>query len=195
MTKFLSSTEAQMSLGFGGDIPTERLFFAVMPDAASAARIAELADGLRGDHGLEGRPLARERLHVTLHHLGDYAGLPPGLLAKAQQAAARVRLPAFEVCFDQVGSFSGSRQHPFVLRSEHGAELLHGLHRELVRCLQGVGGKPEPTFTPHLTLLYDKRRLPLQPVQPLRWLVREFVLVRSYLGQTRYQMEGCWALG
>jgi 2'-5' RNA ligase len=65
----------------------------------------------------------------------------------------------------------------------------------LARCLQGVGGKPEPTFTPHLTLLYDKRRLPLQPVQPLRWLVREFVLVRSYLGQTRYQMEGCWALG
>ena len=48
MTKLLSSTEAQMSLGFGGDIPTERLFFAVMPDAASAARIAELADGLRG---------------------------------------------------------------------------------------------------------------------------------------------------
>ena len=88
MTKFLSSTEAQMSLGFGGDIPTERLFFAVMPDAVTAARIAELADGLRGDHGLEGWPLACERLHVTLHHLGDYAGLPPGLLAKAQQAAA-----------------------------------------------------------------------------------------------------------
>ena len=114
---------------------------------------------------------------------------------KAQQAAARVRMPAFEVCFDQVGSFSGGRQHPFVLRSEHGADLLHDLHRELARCLQGVGDKPEPAFTPHLTLLYDKRRLPLQPVQPLRWLVREFVLVRSYLGQTRYQMEGCWALG
>ncbi|MBN8798219.1 MAG: RNA 2',3'-cyclic phosphodiesterase [Stenotrophomonas nitritireducens] len=195
MTKFIPSAEAQLSLGLGSDIPTERLFFAVMPDPATAWRIAELAEGLRGEHGLDGRPLARERLHVTLHHLGDYAGLPPSLLAKVQQAAARVRMPEFEVCFDEVGSFAGGRQHPFVLRSEHGADLLQGLHQELARCLQAIGSRPDPGFTPHLTLLYDKRRLPVQPVQPMRWLVREFVLIRSYLGQTRYQMEGRWSLG
>ncbi|MCL7713288.1 RNA 2',3'-cyclic phosphodiesterase [Stenotrophomonas mori] len=195
MTKFTPSAEAQLSLGFGGDIPTERLFFAVMPDPATAWRIAELAEGLRGDHGLGGRPLAQERLHVTLHHLGDYAGLPPSLLAKARQAAARVRQPAFEVCFDEVGSFAGNRQHPFVLRSAHGADLLQGLHQALARGLQGLGLRPEPAFTPHLTLLYDSRRLPPQPVQPMRWLVREFVLIRSYLGQTRYQLEGRFPLG
>lgn len=195
MTKYLPSTEAQLSLGFGSDIPTERLFFAVMPDPATAARIAELAEGLREEHGLAGHPLARERLHITLQHLGDYAGLPPSLLARVQQAAARVRMPEFEVCFDQVGSFAGKRQHPFVLRSDHGAELLHGLHDELARCLQGVGGKPDPRFTPHMTLLYDKRQMPVQPVQPLRWFVREFVLIRSFLGQTRYQLEGRWQLG
>lgn len=195
MTKYLPSTEAQLSLGLGSDIPTERLFFAVLPDAAMAARIAELAEGLREEHGLTGHPLARERLHITLHHLGDYAGLPPSLLAKVQQAASRVRMPEFEVCFDQVGSFAGNRQNPFVLRSDHGTELLHGLHQELARCLQGVGGKPDPRFTPHMTLLYDKRRMPIQPVQPLRWFVREFVLIRSFLGQTRYQLEGRWPLG
>ncbi|MGV8961313.1 MAG: RNA 2',3'-cyclic phosphodiesterase [Stenotrophomonas sp.] len=195
MKKFLPSADAQMALGFGNDIPTERLFFAVMPDAQTAARIVEIAAGLRDEHGLSGRLLARERLHITLHHLGDYAGLPPSLLARVQQMAARVRLPEFEVCFDQVGSFAGHRQNPFVLRSEGGAELLQGLHRELVRCLQGVGGKSEHAFTPHLTLLYDARRLPVQPVQPIRWWVREFVLIRSFLGQTRYQVEGRWPLG
>jgi len=29
----------------------------------------------------------------------------------------------------------------------------------------------------------------------MRWLVREFVLIRSFLGQTRYQLEGRWTLG
>ena len=60
---------------------------------------------------------------------------------------------------------------------------------------QGAGGKPGHAFTPHMTLLYDQRRLPLQPVQPLRWHVGEFLLVRSFLGQTRYQLEGRWQLG
>jgi 2'-5' RNA ligase len=32
-------------------------------------------------------------------------------------------------------------------------------------------------------------------VQPLRWFVREFVLIRSFLGQSRYQLEGRWQLG
>lgn len=195
MNKFLPSDQAQLSLGIGSDIPTERLFFAVLPDPLTAERVAELAEGLRDEHGLEGHPLACERLHITLHHVGDYAGLPPSLLAKMRQAAGRVRMPEFEVCFDQVGSFAGNRQNPFVLRSEYGAELLTGLHEELARCLQGVGGKTDPRFTPHMTLLYDKRRMPIQPVQPLRWFVREFVLIRSFLGQSRYQLEGRWQLG
>ena len=184
-----------MTLGLGSDIPTERLFFAVMPDPMTAERVAELADGLREEHGLLGHPLAPERLHVTLHHLGDYAGLPPSLLPKVRQAAARVRMPEFEVCFDQVGSFACGAKNPFVLRSEYGAELLNGLHEELARCLHGVGGKLDPRFTPHMTLLYDRRRLPIQPVQPFRWFVREFILVRSFLGQGRYQIEGRWQLG
>ena len=195
MKKYLPSDQAQLSLGIGSDIPTERLFFAVLPDPLTAERVAELAEGLRDEHGLEGLPLAAERLHITLHHVGDYAGLPPSLLAKVRQAAARVRSPEFEVCFDQVGSFAGNQKSPFVLRSEYGAELLHDLHAELARCLHSVGSKVDPRFTPHMTLLYDRRRMPIQPVQPLRWFVREFVLIRSFLGQSRYQLEGCWQLG
>ncbi|TQU48946.1 RNA 2',3'-cyclic phosphodiesterase, partial [Xanthomonas perforans] len=75
---YLSSAEAQLSLGLGEEKTTERLFFAVMADASTAEHAARIADRLlQGGHA-QGKALARERLHVTLHHLGDYAGgLPP----------------------------------------------------------------------------------------------------------------------
>ena len=98
MNKPLPSAAAQLSLGFGDDIPTERLFFAVMPDPHTAARIVELAGALCEEHGLAGKLLRRDRLHVTLHHVGDFAGIPPGLLARVQQAAARVRMTSAFTC-------------------------------------------------------------------------------------------------
>jgi RNA 2',3'-cyclic 3'-phosphodiesterase len=76
---------AQSSLpGFDAEPkPTDRLFFAIFPDADTAARIARLALQLRSEHGLRGTPLKQERFHVTLHHLGDYAGLNHGIVAMA----------------------------------------------------------------------------------------------------------------
>lgn len=91
-----------------------------MADAPTAEQAARIADSLlQGGHA-EGKPLARERLHVTLHHLGDYAGgLPPSLVSRATQAAARVAMDAFAVEFDRVGTFGGRRsQLPCVLRGE-----------------------------------------------------------------------------
>ena len=54
---------------------TDRLFFAIFPGPAVAARIARVAQYLRSQHGLKGKPLEARRLHITLHHLGDFAGL------------------------------------------------------------------------------------------------------------------------
>ena len=39
-------------------VPTDRLFFAIFPDTDSAAEIAQLAQHLRDEHGLNGRPFA-----------------------------------------------------------------------------------------------------------------------------------------
>src|SRR6185312_3799312 len=79
---------------------TDVLFFAIFPDAAAAARIARLAQRLRSEHGLKANPLRTERFHITLHHIGDYAGLPQGVVAKAISAAATIAMPPFEVTFD-----------------------------------------------------------------------------------------------
>lgn len=78
---YLSSAEAQLSLGLGEEKTTERLFFAVMADAITATHAAQIGSALLQAGLVEGKPLAPERLHVTLHHLGDYAGgLPPSLV-------------------------------------------------------------------------------------------------------------------
>src|SRR5687767_10301082 len=100
-----ASEAGQMGFGgFGPPQPTDRLFFAVFPDCAAAIRIADIAQALRSQHGLRGKPLRADRFHVTLHHLGDYAGLPDDMVAQAGQAAMRVDLPAFDVVFDSASS-------------------------------------------------------------------------------------------
>jgi len=55
----------------------------------------------------------------------------------------------------------------------------------------GVGARQS---TPHLTLLYDARRVAEQPITRIGWTMREFVLVHSLLGQKRYIPLGKWPL-
>ncbi|MCD7097371.1 2'-5' RNA ligase family protein [Stenotrophomonas sp. MMGLT7] len=196
--------ESQLSLGFGEARPAERLFFALMPDAAAIEAIGTELDALRRSEPLSARPLLPQRLHVTLHHLGDFAGIPPSVLEGAHRAAAQVDVGAFDVRFDRVGSFGGRpRRHPLVLRGG-GAEAapaagadnvsLFALQRELGLRLARAGLGHDDAFVPHLTLMYDALQLPDRPVAPVCWRVRDFVLIRSFLGQTRYQFEGRWPL-
>lgn len=186
----------QMGLGgFEAAQPTDRLFFAVFPDAAAAAHIAATAQMLRSQHGLHGKPLRADRFHITLHHLGDYAGLRDDLVVKAGEAAARVDMAEFEVGFDSASSFSRqSRNRPFVLRGDVRVASLHELQSALGVNMARVGLKADPGFTPHVTLLYDDRAVPPQPIDPIAWTVREFVLVHSLLGKTEHRILGRWQL-
>ncbi len=177
--------------GFGADVaPTDRLLFAIFPSAEAAAQADGVAQSLRQALGLAGRPLAVDRLHVTLHHLGDYVGLPNGVVEAARQAAAAVTAAPFEVVFDRAASFaSRPGGNPFVLQGEPGglAEL-SAFRRDLGEALArvGLGRWAKPQFTPHMTLLYDDKVVEARPVEPVRWTVGEFVLVHSLLGKTRH---------
>lgn len=178
--------------------PTDRLFFALFPTEEAARRIANLALQLRGEHGLSGTPLQTERFHITLHHLGDYAGLPPDVLALAVQAAQALALPPFEISFDRVASFSGHpSKRPFVLRgSDDGLAALTAFQQTLGTVMRqvGLGRRVDVRFTPHVTLLYDSRLVAEQAVAPIHWTAHELVLVHSLLGQTRYVPLGRWTL-
>ena len=178
--------------------PTDRLFFAIFPDANASARIAALAQQLRGEHALHGRPLARERFHVTLHHLGDYLGVPRDVVAMADKAAMAVTTMApFEVAFDRAASFSNApRNRPFVLRGGDGVAALMEFQQALGMAMKhaALGRWAKPGYTPHVTLLYDDRCVAEQAVETISWTAHELVLVHSLLGQTRHVALARWPL-
>jgi RNA 2',3'-cyclic 3'-phosphodiesterase len=177
--------------------PADGLFFAVLPDEDAAAGISRLAQCQRRAQGLKGRPFLATRFHVSLHHVGDYAGLPRGVVAASCEAAAAVAMPLFDVAFDRTVSFSGrSGNQPFVLRGGDGVAGLMVLRERLGGALQKVGlwRWVKPQYEPHVTLLYDDRCVAEQAVDAVSWRVREFVLVHSLRGQRRYAALGRWPL-
>jgi len=189
-------------LGFDGfDVPQpvrrHRLFFAAMPDPATAARAAQVAESLRGAMHVNARPLRTERLHVSLCALGDFVQLPDAVVARARAAAAAIDAPPFGVTFDRVGSFNGRDGHwPWVLTGSDGTNELIGFEQRLARVLKAAGlvRRTRARFTPHLTLLYGETRIDPRAIEPVAWTVREFLLIHSWLGETRYDVAGRWSL-
>jgi 2'-5' RNA ligase len=177
---------------------TDRLFFALFPDDDVAVEIAELTRRLRGELGLKGKPIATDRLHVTLHFLGDFPGLPKEIIASASAAAESLTSHQFEVMFDRVMSFAGKpHNRPFVLRGGDGLVGLTRFQGELAMAMAKSGQAaraPRASFTPHVTLLYDDLTVAEQPVASVRWTVRELVLVHSVLDQNRHVHLARWSL-
>jgi 2'-5' RNA ligase len=177
--------------------PTDRLFFAICPEASATERITAAAQKLCGAFDLKGRPFAPKRLHVSLHHLGDHAGVPNDIVAKAYEAASSLSEAAFDVRFDRAGSFMGGRRKlPLVLRGGNAIIPLiafqHALGEAMAR--SGLGRWVAPRYTPHVTLLYDNRYVEARDVEPIEWTVRAFVLIHSVLGKTKHIHLARWAL-
>jgi 2'-5' RNA ligase len=176
---------------------TDRLFFAIYPDAVSAVRIARLAQDLRMAHGLNGSPFEKEHFHVTLNFLGDFPGVPHDVVAMATKAAATVAMTPFEIAFDRVASFGGRPGgRPLVLRGGEDVAAVKLFQRALGVSLKktGLPAKEARQCIPHLTLLYDDRNIDEQAVETIRWTVREFVLVHSLLGRSRHTPLARWQL-
>lgn len=172
--------------------PRDRLFFALYPDAETAEKMRALAETLRAKYGMRGKAIPDDRLHITLHHLGDYCGLPESLIATASAVAARISMPPFEVRLDCTASFpGGAGKRPCVLRSgaaDANRELYalqHGLGESMHAA--GLGRQVERRFTPHATLLYDERGMLAEAVPPIVWTVRSFALVHSLLGRGEHR--------
>ncbi|MDI1262575.1 MAG: 2'-5' RNA ligase family protein [bacterium] len=163
---------------------TDRLFFAVRPDLETAGEIAERTRLWRAEHGLTGRALKPEHLHVTLFHVDDAPGTSPAELIETLAArAATVVMPTFRAEFDRVQSF---RNGAFVLCGDESTIGFEVLQQRLCDALD-ASPRPARRFTPHLTLLRDDRHVPEQTIEPIGWTAREIVLVHSQLGRTSHR--------
>jgi len=177
---------------------SDRLFFAIKPDAPAAARIERLARDLRSELGLRGSPFERERLHVTLYFIGDFPGIPDGAVERLSQIAGSAADTApFRIRFDRVGSFPRKdRRRPLVLQGDDGVLAVTALHDRLHGALAEAGLVPPAPgrYTPHLTLLYDDRSVADLTIDPIVWTVREFMLMHSLIGRSRHETLARWPL-
>jgi 2'-5' RNA ligase len=175
---------------------TDRLFFALRPDAATVARIEALGERLRTEQGLRGHLLKPAHFHITLYRLGDFCRFPQELVERAMAAALTLRAAPFEIVLDQAMSFKRREQknQPCVLLAGEPLAPLKALHAELVSVLKVAGLYRYASFKPHLTLLYDHLAIAPQPIEPLRWTAGELLLVNSLLGHSEHVVVASWPL-
>lgn len=168
-------------------------FFALRPVAKDAAGIRADADALMAAHRITGKPVAAERLHVTLELVGHDVG--PSVVEAAMQAADTLHRPAIEVCFDAAMTFSAP-SGPFVLVGTKGLDGVRELRTALACAMAERGFSPLRNFEPHMTLGYDPRhRAARFSIAPVAFRAGELVLVKSHIGFSRHEVLHTWPLG
>src|SRR6267142_3303010 len=171
------------------------LFFGLLLEAENASRIVQLRKRLCEEFGLSGRRIAADLLHISLHGIGAYDGLPRAVVQRAKQAGAAVLAQPFDIVLDRAMSFGPKRKvRPFVLRTGDEAALVT-FHRLLGRAMKNVGFRRTASrFTPHMTLLYGDRTLAERSIDAIQWTVRDFVLIQCLWGRGEHIHLARWSL-
>ncbi len=172
----------------------ERLFFALWPDPGRQRAWHRLGREVAE----AGRPVAAANLHLTLLFLGEVDGQRRRCLEAVARQAAGVAAP-FELTLERWGHWRrsrvvwlGPRRTPPPL-----ARLVSSLRQGAqTRCELPAEAHP---FRPHVTLARGVRAAPDRwpELEPQRWPVEDFVLVRSLLRTSappRYTVVARWPL-
>ena len=186
----------QPGAGWAGPV-----YFAITPGADAARDAERTTRPLRARNGLTGVPLRPEVLHVSLLGIARRPGLRREAVEAACTAAAAVTMPPFEIAFDRAGSFRRKERFdrqsewPLVLFGGDGVIGVEMLQRALISELEKAGfGFEKRNYEPHMTLLYDRLRVTEQLIAPVRWRVREFVLIHGLHGHARQIHLARWKL-
>ncbi|MDE2195972.1 MAG: RNA 2',3'-cyclic phosphodiesterase [Gammaproteobacteria bacterium] len=176
---------------FQADPVTERLFFALWPDAAVRQVIyKETRQTVRASGG---KPVPPENFHITLAFLGS---VDTAVADAAREAAAGIHGQGFHLSLDRLGFWHeprvvwlGASDVPPAGR-RLAASLLDALHT----C--GLTPDPKP-FLPHVTLVRKVSRPgDPGPAPVIHWPVEAFVLVRSITRAqgSEYRLLDSWRL-
>jgi 2'-5' RNA ligase len=171
---------------------TQRLFFALWPDARARARLSRLAAEVA--HHAQGRAPPGESLHVTVAFLGPVAAERlPGVLRAGEVAVACV--DPFDLALERMG---GTAFGIAWLAPGDIPEPLRALHAALAEALGSAGFPRERRmFRPHVTLARDCVRAAQRgAIAPIAWTVERLALVASTptSGGSRYRDIASWPL-
>jgi RNA 2',3'-cyclic 3'-phosphodiesterase len=173
-----------------GAVKPLRLFFALWPDDAVRAALAEASAAIHRASG--GRATRAESIHLTLAFLGDCDAERIGSL---KAAAARVRVRPFDLVLDERGFWNHNRIAWVGATETPGA--LEALVSELRTTLAEAQFAFDPkAFVPHITLVRKARPgFAMPTLEPIRWQVDGFVLVRSVMRSagSDYLVESRWS--
>lgn len=158
-----------------------RLFVAVWPSRSVQAALAAAADVWAWPAAA--RRTRPERLHLTLHFIGDVP------MARLDELRAHLRLP-FEPFDIELGRPDVWRGGIAVLEANAIPAPLHELHARLAQALRTLGlPVEERAWRPHVTLA--RKAFGLRPpaeVPPVRWRADEgYRLVQSLPGGRGYE--------
>jgi 2'-5' RNA ligase len=160
-----------MSEGNEAPLERRRVFFALWPDDLTRSALSRATR--RAVESCGGRPIAKERLHLTVAFLGE---LTPERFALARSVPP-IPVGEFELTLDAVGVWPESRilwlapLAPPLALGELAERLWDGLAQHGFRAEDRI-------YRPHVTLA--RRARPVEAmVEPVRWPVHELALVES----------------
>jgi RNA 2',3'-cyclic 3'-phosphodiesterase len=169
---------------------SQRLFFALWPDAALQETIDSRAHKLIGKRA---KRVPAHNLHITLAFLGP---VPRGHRDCYERAAAGIQSQAFTLSLQNIGHWPkprilwlGPSQQPDLLLT-----LVHNLNTALSPC--GYAPETRP-YHAHMTLARKvDRPLSVREIEPIHWEVDSFALIESVTAQEgpSYQVLERWSL-
>jgi 2'-5' RNA ligase len=82
----------------------------------------------------------------------------------------------------------------FLQPKDYGPFAVFELHKLLGVEMLRNGLKASDRFVPHLTLAYDQKFIPRQPIEPISFVAHDFIFVHSLRGLTKYLFLDRWPL-
>lgn len=193
-TQTISTSPSQPELA-----PGINYFFAVLPDDLARSEIAGVGERFRKSHRVSGSPVGIDSLHLSLCPMGKPERLRQPLENALLAAAGEVRAMSFIATLDSAMRFSArDGRFPFVLCADTATTASALQLRKAIAAAQsrvGLQVSGVSSFLPHVTLLQGHAIDTIEEsITSIHWHVREFVLIRSFFGQSRYEVIGRWPL-
>ena len=173
----------------------DTVYFAFKPGPHTGDELVAAGNHLRARHRLTGR-VSPALLHMTICPIGQIPGLTEACITSACKIAGRVTAKPFEIVLDRVRTYANRQQKaPLVILGSGRVPAVELFRRCLIADLRR-GGFIIPQRQPdlHVTLFYDRGKVAEEPIDPIRWAICDFTLVRSVYGEGRHVELGRWSL-